>query len=29
MSFVVEVIANFGMYGDKYLRGFLSEKALH
>jgi len=29
MPFLVEVIANRGMYGDKLLKGFLSAKALH
>jgi len=29
MSFVVKVIANYGMYGDKFLKGLLSTKALH
>ena len=29
MSFVVEVIANGGIYGDKFLKGLLSAKALH
>jgi len=29
MSFVVEVIANFGIYGVKFLKGLLSAKALH
>jgi hypothetical protein len=29
MSFVVEVIANCGMCGDKLLTSFLSAKALH
>ena len=29
MSFVVEVMANFGMYVDKCLKGFLLAKALH
>mgnify|MGYP004239130003 CR=1 FL=1 len=29
MSFVVEVIANLGIYGDKFLKCLLSAKALH
>tara|TARA_E500000331_G_scaffold28701_1_gene24246 strand:- start:512 stop:649 length:138 start_codon:yes stop_codon:yes gene_type:complete len=28
MSFVVEVIANCGMYGDKFLRGVLSAQSV-
>ena len=29
MSFVVEVFANCGIYGDEFLKGILSAKALH